>query len=135
MSDTGAKSSQPLVVKQEDVMPKRGRGRPRKQTQEPTGAPIPKRPRGRPRGSKNKVSSSKSGRKSGTGAEGTKPRGRPKKLMTPKKLQPLTLKRLGNKLNHSIHYCCTLHTNISCTKMSSARRRRLAKKILLEMLL
>ncbi|XP_059806437.1 high mobility group protein HMG-I/HMG-Y-like isoform X2 [Hemitrygon akajei] len=81
MSDTGAKSSQPLAVKQEkDVTPKRGRGRPRKQTQEPTGAPVPKRSRGRPRGSKNKVSSSKSGSKSGGDEEGTKPRGRPKKL-------------------------------------------------------
>uniref|UniRef100_UPI00398EFCF5 high mobility group protein HMG-I/HMG-Y-like isoform X2 n=1 Tax=Pristiophorus japonicus TaxID=55135 RepID=UPI00398EFCF5 len=79
MSDTGAKPSQPLAVKQEkDVTPKRGRGRPRKQSQEPTGAPTLKRPRGRPKGSKNKVSS-KSGRKSG-GAGGTKPRGRPKKL-------------------------------------------------------
>ncbi|XP_067913285.1 high mobility group AT-hook 1a isoform X2 [Heterodontus francisci] len=79
MSDTGAKPSQPLAVKQEkDVTPKRGRGRPRKQPQEPTGAPTPKRPRGRPKGSKNKVSS-KSGRKS-SGAGGTKPRGRPKKL-------------------------------------------------------
>ncbi|XP_072134721.1 uncharacterized protein [Mobula birostris] len=81
MSDTGAKSSQPLAVKQEkDVTPKRGRGRPRKQTQEPTGAPTPKRSRGRPRGSKNKVSPSKSGSKSGGAEEGTKPRGRPKKL-------------------------------------------------------
>ncbi|KAK9399665.1 high mobility group protein HMGI-C-like [Crotalus adamanteus] len=34
--------------------PKRGRGRPRKQPQEPTGEPSPKRPRGRPKGSKNK---------------------------------------------------------------------------------
>ncbi|XP_060701235.1 high mobility group protein HMG-I/HMG-Y-like isoform X1 [Hemiscyllium ocellatum] len=79
MSDTGAKPSQPLAVKQDkDVTPKRGRGRPRKQPQEPTGAPTPKRPRGRPKGSKNKVTS-KAGRKSG-GAGGTKPRGRPKKL-------------------------------------------------------
>ncbi|XP_072336480.1 high mobility group AT-hook 1a isoform X3 [Scyliorhinus torazame] len=78
MSDTGAKPSQPLAAKQKDVTPKRGRGRPRKQPQEPTGAPTPKRPRGRPKGSKNKVSP-KSGRKSGA-AGGTKPRGRPKKL-------------------------------------------------------
>ncbi|XP_058045955.1 high mobility group protein HMGI-C isoform X4 [Ahaetulla prasina] len=34
--------------------PKRGRGRPRKQPQEPIGEPSPKRPRGRPKGSKNK---------------------------------------------------------------------------------
>ncbi|XP_067863528.1 high mobility group AT-hook 1a isoform X1 [Heptranchias perlo] len=124
MSDTGAKPSQPLAIKQEkDVTLKRGRGRPRKQPQEPTGAPTPKRPRGRPRGSKNKVSS-KSGRKSG-GAGGTKPRGRPKKLMTTKKLQSFTLKPLGSKLNHCIDPCSTLHSNSSDLETPPRRRRRL----------
>ncbi|KAI4876741.1 hypothetical protein NFI96_028148 [Prochilodus magdalenae] len=35
--------------------PKRGRGRPRKQPQEPADPAAPRRPRGRPRGSKNKA--------------------------------------------------------------------------------
>ncbi|XP_067913280.1 high mobility group AT-hook 1a isoform X1 [Heterodontus francisci] len=126
MSDTGAKPSQPLAVKQEkDVTPKRGRGRPRKQPQEPTGAPTPKRPRGRPKGSKNKVSS-KSGRKS-SGAGGTKPRGRPKKLMIPKKLQFFSLKPLGTKLNHCIDPCNTLHSNSSDLETPPRRRRRLTR--------
>ncbi|XP_072336473.1 high mobility group AT-hook 1a isoform X1 [Scyliorhinus torazame] len=123
MSDTGAKPSQPLAAKQKDVTPKRGRGRPRKQPQEPTGAPTPKRPRGRPKGSKNKVSP-KSGRKSGA-AGGTKPRGRPKKLMPPKKLQFFTLRPLGNKLNHCIDPCSTLHSNSSDLETLPRRRRRL----------
>ncbi|XP_078054070.1 high mobility group AT-hook 1a isoform X1 [Mustelus asterias] len=122
MSDTGAKPSQPLAAKQEkDVTPKRGRGRPRKQPQEPTGAPTPKRPRGRPKGSKNKVSA-KSGRKSGA-AGGTKPRGRPKKQMTPKNLQYFTLRPLGNKLSDCIDPCSTLRSN-SCDLETLPRRRR-----------
>ncbi|NXN19882.1 HMGA1 protein, partial [Indicator maculatus] len=74
MSESGAKSSQPLASKGEkDVAEKRGRGRPRKKPQEPpvcsdtpspllshqqepSEAPTPKRPRGRPKGSKNKAS-------------------------------------------------------------------------------
>ncbi|NXR07921.1 HMGA1 protein, partial [Semnornis frantzii] len=74
MSESGAKSSQPLASKGEkDVSEKRGRGRPRKKpqvhgglgaphwaslptAQEPSEAPTPKRPRGRPKGSKNKAS-------------------------------------------------------------------------------
>ncbi|NXG82878.1 HMGA1 protein, partial [Stercorarius parasiticus] len=73
MSESGAKSSQPLASKGEkDVSEKRGRGRPRKKPQvhgvprevtppllslqqEPSEAPTPKRPRGRPKGSKNKA--------------------------------------------------------------------------------
>ncbi|NXR65878.1 HMGA1 protein, partial [Rhadina sibilatrix] len=75
MSESSAKSSQPLASKGEkDVSEKRGRGRPRKKPQagaleatlgvqppllslqqEPSEAPTPKRPRGRPKGSKNKA--------------------------------------------------------------------------------
>ncbi|XP_006115694.2 high mobility group protein HMG-I/HMG-Y isoform X2 [Pelodiscus sinensis] len=77
MSESSAKSSQPLASKQEeDVSEKRGRGRPRKKPQEPSEAPTPKRPRGRPKGSKNKASSK--GRKAAV-TPGRKPRGRPKK--------------------------------------------------------
>ncbi|XP_058031544.1 high mobility group protein HMG-I/HMG-Y isoform X2 [Ahaetulla prasina] len=79
MSESSAKSSQPLSAKQDkDVSEKRGRGRPRKQPQqEPSEAPIPKRPRGRPKGSKNKATSK--GRKAAVTTPGRKPRGRPKK--------------------------------------------------------
>ncbi|KAM7170506.1 high mobility group protein HMG-I/HMG-Y isoform 3-T5 [Macrochelys suwanniensis] len=78
MSESSAKSSQPLASKQEeDVSEKRGRGRPRKKPQEPSEAPTPKRPRGRPKGSKNKATSK--GRKAAV-TPGRKPRGRPKKL-------------------------------------------------------
>ncbi|XP_077190533.1 high mobility group protein HMG-I/HMG-Y isoform X2 [Paroedura picta] len=77
MSESSAKSGQPLAAKQDkDVSVKRGRGRPRKQPQEPSEAPVPKRPRGRPKGSKNKAASK--GRKT-SAAPGRKPRGRPKK--------------------------------------------------------
>ncbi|NXF95252.1 HMGA1 protein, partial [Eubucco bourcierii] len=98
MSESGAKSSQPLASKGEkDVSEKRGRGRPRKKPQvrrgsrghtpplpspllshqqEPSEAPTPKRPRGRPKGSKNKASTK--GRKAAV-TPGRKPRGRPKK--------------------------------------------------------
>uniref|UniRef100_A0ACB8F4U7 Uncharacterized protein n=1 Tax=Sphaerodactylus townsendi TaxID=933632 RepID=A0ACB8F4U7_9SAUR len=59
MSESSAKSGQPLAAKQDkDVSEKRGRGRPRKQPQqEPSEASVPKRPRGRPKGSKNKTAS------------------------------------------------------------------------------
>uniref|UniRef100_A0A8C4UVE5 High mobility group protein HMG-I/HMG-Y n=2 Tax=Falco TaxID=8952 RepID=A0A8C4UVE5_FALTI len=78
MSESSAKSSQPLASKGEkDVSEKRGRGRPRKKPQqEPSEAPIPKRPRGRPKGSKNKATPK--GRKAAV-TPGRKPRGRPKK--------------------------------------------------------
>ncbi|NXK72350.1 HMGA1 protein, partial [Amazona guildingii] len=93
MSESGAKSSQPLASKGEkDVSEKRGRGRPRKKPQvrtpirsdpsllslqqEPSEAPTPKRPRGRPKGSKNKATPK--GRKAAV-TPGRKPRGRPKK--------------------------------------------------------
>ncbi|NXX57536.1 HMGA1 protein, partial [Scopus umbretta] len=88
MSESSAKSSQPLTSKGEkDVSEKRGRGRPRKKPQvstppllslqqEPSEAPTPKRPRGRPKGSKNKATPK--GRKAAV-TPGRKPRGRPKK--------------------------------------------------------
>uniref|UniRef100_A0A8D0AZX8 Uncharacterized protein n=1 Tax=Salvator merianae TaxID=96440 RepID=A0A8D0AZX8_SALMN len=58
MSESSAKSSQPLASKQDkDVSGKRGRGRPKKQPQEPSEAPTPKKPRGRPKGSKNRTTS------------------------------------------------------------------------------
>ncbi|NXR76391.1 HMGA1 protein, partial [Pycnonotus jocosus] len=95
MSESSAKSSQPLASKGEkDVSEKRGRGRPRKKPQgalettlgmqppllslqqEPSEAPTPKRPRGRPKGSKNKATTK--GRKAAV-TPGRKPRGRPKK--------------------------------------------------------
>ncbi|NXI65198.1 HMGA1 protein, partial [Anseranas semipalmata] len=84
MSESGAKSSQPLASKGEkDASEKRGRGRPRKKPppllslqQEPSEAPTPKRPRGRPKGSKNKATPK--GRKAAV-TPGRKPRGRPKK--------------------------------------------------------
>ncbi|KAM6998479.1 high mobility group protein HMG-I/HMG-Y isoform 1-T1 [Passerculus sandwichensis] len=78
MSESSAKSSQPLASKGEkDVAEKRGRGRPRKKPQqEPSEAPTPKRPRGRPKGSKNKATTK--GRKAAV-TPGRKPRGRPKK--------------------------------------------------------
>ncbi|XP_056367476.1 high mobility group protein HMG-I/HMG-Y isoform X2 [Oenanthe melanoleuca] len=80
MSESSAKSSQPLASKGEkDVSEKRGRGRPRKKPQEPSEAPTPKRPRGRPKGSKNKATTK--GRKAAV-TPGRKPRGRPKKSVT-----------------------------------------------------
>ncbi|XP_048405522.1 high mobility group protein HMGI-C isoform X1 [Stegostoma tigrinum] len=57
---------------------KRGRGRPKKQQQEPTGPPTPKRPRGRPKGSKNK-GPSKAAQKKAEPAGEKRPRGRPRK--------------------------------------------------------
>uniref|UniRef100_A0A665WFL1 High mobility group protein HMG-I/HMG-Y n=1 Tax=Echeneis naucrates TaxID=173247 RepID=A0A665WFL1_ECHNA len=44
-----------LSPKEKETTEKRGRGRPRKHPQEPSGSPTPKRPRGRPKGSKNKA--------------------------------------------------------------------------------
>uniref|UniRef100_A0A8C6KRM3 High mobility group protein HMG-I/HMG-Y n=1 Tax=Nothobranchius furzeri TaxID=105023 RepID=A0A8C6KRM3_NOTFU len=50
MSDKGTVSP-----KEKEAAEKRGRGRPRKSLEEPSGSPTPKRPRGRPKGSKNKT--------------------------------------------------------------------------------
>ncbi|XP_060135621.1 high mobility group protein HMGI-C isoform X1 [Zootoca vivipara] len=61
--------------------PKRGRGRPRKQPQEPMGEPSPKRPRGRPKGSKNK-SPSKAAQKKAEATGEKRPRGRPRKWVS-----------------------------------------------------
>nr|XP_057946254.1 high mobility group AT-hook 2b [Doryrhamphus excisus]XP_057946333.1 high mobility group AT-hook 2b [Doryrhamphus excisus] len=58
---------------------RRGRGRPRKQQQEPVGPPTPKRPRGRPKGSKNK--GPKSALKKVEPAGQRRPRGRPRKWL------------------------------------------------------
>ncbi|XP_068172535.1 high mobility group AT-hook 2b isoform X2 [Antennarius striatus] len=56
MSNSGTKepSTQASTGQSPPEPQRRGRGRPRKQLQEPVGPPIPKRPRGRPKGSKNK---------------------------------------------------------------------------------
>ncbi|XP_067325190.1 high mobility group protein HMGI-C isoform X1 [Anolis sagrei] len=73
-------SSEPAAQEQPAATepPKRGRGRPRKQPQEPTGEPSPKRPRGRPKGSKNK-SPSKAAQKKAEATGEKRPRGRPRK--------------------------------------------------------
>ncbi|XP_061076791.1 high mobility group protein HMG-I/HMG-Y-like isoform X2 [Conger conger] len=83
MSDPSAKGNQAVSPKEKDGAEKRGRGRPRKQSKEPSGSPTPKRPRGRPKGSK-KSHTTKSKKATGTTAE--KRRGRPKKeiFITPK---------------------------------------------------
>ncbi|XP_039919422.1 high mobility group protein HMGI-C isoform X1 [Hirundo rustica] len=82
MSAQGEGPGQPSTAAQEQpatAQPqKRGRGRPRKQPQEPTGEPSPKRPRGRPKGSKNK-SPSKAAQKKAEGTGEKRPRGRPRK--------------------------------------------------------
>ncbi|KAJ1139123.1 hypothetical protein NDU88_005500 [Pleurodeles waltl] len=88
MSESTPKGSQAPSSKQEKgTEEKRGRGRPRKQPQEPSEAPTPKRPRGRPKGSKNKATLK--GRKSGVSV-GQKPRGRPKKPEKEEKDEPLS---------------------------------------------
>ncbi|XP_062977663.1 high mobility group protein HMGI-C-like [Elgaria multicarinata webbii] len=63
-------------------MPKRKRGRPRKQPQEPAGPLPPKKPRGRPKGSK-KLSTA-SGQMLQASAE-KRPRGRPRKWLAVQK--------------------------------------------------
>uniref|UniRef100_A0A8C3NR65 High mobility group protein HMG-I/HMG-Y n=1 Tax=Cyanoderma ruficeps TaxID=181631 RepID=A0A8C3NR65_9PASS len=94
MSESSAKSSQPLASKGEkDVSEKRGRGRPRKKPQEPSEAPTPKRPRGRPKGSKNKATTK--GRKAAV-TPGRKPRGRPKKSVSGLLPSPSTLAGPGH---------------------------------------
>ncbi|XP_034022191.1 high mobility group protein HMGI-C-like [Thalassophryne amazonica] len=56
MSNSGTKtpSLQPSTAQSPPGPQRRGRGRPRKEQQEPVGPPAVKRPRGRPLGSKNK---------------------------------------------------------------------------------
>uniref|UniRef100_A0A8B9P9J4 High mobility group protein HMGI-C n=1 Tax=Apteryx owenii TaxID=8824 RepID=A0A8B9P9J4_APTOW len=82
MSAQGEGPGQPSTAAQEQPATaepqKRGRGRPRKQPQEPTGEPSPKRPRGRPKGSKNK-SPSKAAQKKAEATGEKRPRGRPRK--------------------------------------------------------
>ncbi|XP_075602065.1 high mobility group protein HMGI-C isoform X1 [Balearica regulorum gibbericeps] len=86
MSAQGEGPGQPSTAAQEQPATaepqKRGRGRPRKQPQEPTGEPSPKRPRGRPKGSKNK-SPSKAAQKKAEATGEKRPRGRPRKWMDP----------------------------------------------------
>uniref|UniRef100_A0A8C2TYT3 High mobility group AT-hook 2 n=1 Tax=Coturnix japonica TaxID=93934 RepID=A0A8C2TYT3_COTJA len=82
MSSQGEGHGQPSTAAPEQPAAaepqKRGRGRPRKQPQEPTGEPSPKRPRGRPKGSKNK-SPSKAAQKKAEATGEKRPRGRPRK--------------------------------------------------------
>ncbi|XP_015272631.1 PREDICTED: high mobility group protein HMGI-C [Gekko japonicus] len=83
MSTRGEGAGQPstsstAAQEQPATPPKRGRGRPRKQPQEPAGEPSPKRPRGRPKGSKNKSPSKAAQKKAGATGE-KRPRGRPRK--------------------------------------------------------
>ncbi|XP_041081418.1 high mobility group protein HMGI-C-like [Polyodon spathula] len=79
MSNSGAREG---LARQGTAAPpaepeRRGRGRPRKQPQEPAGPPTPKRPRGRPRGSKNKGPRATPKKAEPTGEK--RPRGRPRK--------------------------------------------------------
>ncbi|KAM6947097.1 uncharacterized protein PEZ65_000779 [Lycodopsis pacificus] len=79
MSNSGTKEPSPeLSPAQSPPEPqRRGRGRPRKQLQEPVGPPTPKRPRGRPKGSKNK--GPKTALKKVEPVGERRPRGRPRK--------------------------------------------------------
>ncbi|XP_063998054.1 high mobility group protein HMGI-C isoform X1 [Pogoniulus pusillus] len=91
MSAQGEGPGQPSTAAQEQPATaepqKRGRGRPRKQPQEPTGEPSPKRPRGRPKGSKNK-SPSKAAQKKAEATGEKRPRGRPRKwVLAPPELE------------------------------------------------
>ncbi|XP_067229461.1 high mobility group AT-hook 2b isoform X3 [Chanodichthys erythropterus] len=54
VEETGTGQIEAAVQEEEAPAPKRSRGRPRKQPQEPVEPSAPRRPRGRPRGSKNK---------------------------------------------------------------------------------
>ncbi|XP_056126532.1 high mobility group AT-hook 2b [Rhinichthys klamathensis goyatoka] len=54
VEETDAGQMETVAPEEEPPAPKRSRGRPRKQPQEPVEPSAPKRPRGRPRGSKNK---------------------------------------------------------------------------------
>ncbi|XP_034960865.2 high mobility group protein HMGI-C-like [Zootoca vivipara] len=76
MSNIGKQAGPGSTVPTE--LPKRKRGRPRKQPQEPVGPLPPKKPRGRPKGSK-KLSTG-SGQMVCTSVE-KRPRGRPRKWL------------------------------------------------------
>ncbi|XP_065258478.1 high mobility group protein HMGI-C [Emys orbicularis] len=95
MSTRGEGAGQPSTSTAAQEQPaatapqKRGRGRPRKQPQEPTGEPSPKRPRGRPRGSKNK-SPSKAAQKKAEATGEKRPRGRPRKWWKNKRESPVS---------------------------------------------
>ncbi|XP_065536440.1 high mobility group protein HMGI-C isoform X1 [Lathamus discolor] len=97
MSAQGEGPGQPSTAAQEQPATaepqKRGRGRPRKQPQEPTGEPSPKRPRGRPKGSKNK-SPSKAAQKKAEATGEKRPRGRPRKWVS------FTVEDEGKSINH-----------------------------------
>ncbi|XP_059415315.1 high mobility group protein HMGI-C-like [Carassius carassius] len=54
VEETGTGQMEAAAPEEGVPAPKRGRGRPRKQPQEPVETSAPRRPRGRPRGSKNK---------------------------------------------------------------------------------
>ncbi|XP_017588683.1 PREDICTED: high mobility group protein HMGI-C isoform X1 [Corvus brachyrhynchos] len=112
MSAQGEGPGQPSTAAQEQPATaepqKRGRGRPRKQPQEPTGEPSPKRPRGRPKGSKNK-SPSKAAQKKAEATGEKRPRGRPRKwpqqVVQKKPAQDLSYLRGRQK---DQHFCCKL---------------------------
>nr|XP_054586299.1 high mobility group AT-hook 2b isoform X1 [Nothobranchius furzeri] len=86
MSNSGTKepSPQSSAAQSPEEPQRRGRGRPRKQQQEPVGPPTPKRPRGRPKGSKNKAP--RTALKKVEPVGGRRPRGRPRKW--PRKVVP-----------------------------------------------
>uniref|UniRef100_A0A3Q2QY57 High mobility group AT-hook 2 n=1 Tax=Fundulus heteroclitus TaxID=8078 RepID=A0A3Q2QY57_FUNHE len=86
MSDSGTKepSPQSSTAQLPEEPQRRGRGRPRKQQQEPVGPPTPKRPRGRPKGSKSKGPRTTLKKVEPVGQR--RPRGRPRKW--PRKVGP-----------------------------------------------
>ncbi|XP_063309170.1 high mobility group protein HMG-I/HMG-Y isoform X2 [Pelobates fuscus] len=78
MSDTKVKSSPKGVTADEGSSEKRGRGRPRKKTQESSGSPTSKRARGRPKGSTKKGTNKKPlNTKKSEGTTAGSARGRP----------------------------------------------------------
>ncbi|XP_066176317.1 high mobility group protein HMGI-C [Sylvia atricapilla] len=117
MSAQGEGPGQPSTAAQEQpatAQPqKRGRGRPRKQPQEPTGEPSPKRPRGRPKGSKNK-SPSKAAQKKAEATGEKRPRGRPRKwpqqVVQKKPAQDWSYLERSQK---DQHFCCKLFSPCS----------------------
>ncbi|XP_042298980.1 high mobility group protein HMGI-C-like [Sceloporus undulatus] len=82
----GQPLSSPVAAAQEHIASRkplqRGRGRPRKHPQEPTGQPSLKRPRGRPKGSKNKGLSQASQKEQTGDSSPKRSRGRPKEAKT-----------------------------------------------------